>query len=148
MLFLLLSCCAPSQAALPKGVTNEFFWMPPKQRDAAFEKYDFEDQYKIYMYGCQQIEPPTIGLAWPLAREGASIVQPLEAKLRNANDDLTITYIVFVYRVMNDLGTYNVASNKSLMEELREKVSAMQDPTWRVMTENTLLEIREKPPRT
>jgi hypothetical protein len=148
MLFLLLASCVPGQAELPKGVNNEFFWMSPKQQDAEFQKYAFEDQYNIYIYGCQQIEPPTLGLAWQFATEGRKIVEPLEAKLKRTSDDLTIRDIVRVFRAMNDLGTYDVAEDKTLMEQLREKVSAMQDPTWRVMTENTLQEIREKASKT
>ncbi len=121
IILLILSCCTPSHAGLPKGVSNKFFWMPEKQRNAEFEKYDLDTQYRIYIYGSQQIEPPMIGLAWPLAREGGRIVQPLAAKLESADHDLTIRDIVFVFRVMNDLGTYDVAGDKSLMNKLREK---------------------------
>jgi hypothetical protein len=121
--------------------------MPEKQRNAEFEKYDLDTQYRIYIYGSQQIEPPMIGLAWPLAREGGRIVQPLAAKLESADHDLTIRDIVFVFRVMNDLGTYDVAGDKSLMNKLREKVSAIKDPSWRIVTQDTLLAIQEKSPK-
>jgi hypothetical protein len=144
ILLLILSCCTSSHAGLPKGFSNEFFWMPENQRNAEFEKYDFDTQYKIYIYGTQQIEPPMIGLAWPLARQGARIVQPLEAKLESADDDLTIRDIAFVFRVMSDLGTYDVAGDKPLMEKLRMKVSAMKNPSWRLVTEDSLRAIREK----
>jgi hypothetical protein len=147
IVLLILSCCTSSHAGLPKGVSNEFFWMPQEQRDAEFEKYDFDNQYRIYIYGSQHIEPPVIALAWPLAREGGRIVQPLEAKLQTADDDLTIRDIIFVFRVMNELGTYDVAGDKSLMEKLRLKVSAMQNPAWRIVTQDSVLAIQEKSPK-
>lgn len=141
---LLLSCCTSNHARLPKGFSDEFFRRPEKQRDADFEKYDFDTQYRIYIYGCQQIEPPMIGLGWQLAREGGRIVQPLEAKLGSTDDDLTIRDIVLIFKAMNVLGTYDVAGDKSLMERLREKVSAMKDPFWWHVTEDSLMVIQEK----
>jgi len=146
-MLLLLACCTSGQAGLPKGVSNEFFYLPEQKRNAEFERYDFDTQYRIYIYGSQEIEPPVIGLAWPFAREGARIVQPLTSKLKSADDDATIHSIVFVFRVMNDLGTYDVAGDKSLMEELREKVGTMKDPFWNHITKDDLLAIREKSPR-
>jgi hypothetical protein len=121
--------------------------MPKEQRDAEFEKYDFDNQFRIYIYGSQHIEPPMIALAWPLAREGGRIVEPLEEKLETADDDLTVRDIAFVFRVMNDLGTYDVAGDKPLMEKLRIKVSAIKNPSWRLVTEDSLRAIREKSPK-
>lgn len=140
-MLLLLSCRTSHHARLPEGFSNEFFWMPEQQRNAEFEKHDFDIQYRIYIYGSQEIEPPVIGLAWQLAWEGGRIVQPLEAKLESADDDLTIRDIILVFRVMNDLRTYNVAGDKSLMEKLREKATAIKDPSWWIITENNLHEI-------
>jgi hypothetical protein len=141
-LLLLLSCCTSNHRGLPEGLSNEFFWMPEQQRDAEFEKYDFGAQYRIYIYGCQQIEPPAIGLAWPLARSGGRIVQPLESKLESA-DDPTIRDIVFLFRVMNDLRTHDVAGDKSLMERLGGKVRGIKEPAWRKVSEDNLLAIQE-----
>ena len=69
-LTILLLCGAFSRAEqLPKGISNEFYWLPQAQRDAIFEKYDFDSQYRIYIYGCQVIEPPVLDLARPLAKQ-------------------------------------------------------------------------------
>jgi len=140
MMLLLFSCTCG-------GVPNEFFLLPPKQRDAEFQKYDLETQYKIYICG-QQREPPMLGLVAPLAREGGRIVPLLKAKLESTNDDSTVEAIIYVFKEMNDLGTYDVAADKSLMEELRLKVSGIKDPAWQIMTERNFHEIREKPPET
>jgi len=127
-----------------EGVPQGSFQMPPDRRDAEFEKYDFDTQYKIYICGQQKVEPPMMHLSLPFAREGGRIVPRLEAKLESAHDDLTIRDIVRLFRVMNDLGTYDVAADKSLMEELRSKVTGMKDPGWQKITENMLLKIQAK----
>jgi hypothetical protein len=129
------------------GVPNEFFLMPPKQRDAEFQKYDLETQYKIYICG-QKREPPMLGLASPLARQGGRIVPFLKAKLESADDDSTVENIVYVFAELNVRGTYDVAADKSLMEELRSKVGGMKDPDWQNMAQRNLLEIQEKSPTT
>jgi hypothetical protein len=138
---LLVSCCTLNQPRLPKGFSNEFFWMPENQRDAEFQKQDFDTQYQIYIYGSREIEPPAMGLAWTLAREGGKIVPPLEAKLQAADDDLTIRDILLVFAAMSELETYDVAGNKSLMEELRERATAIKDPAWAIVAQNDLHEI-------
>jgi len=140
IMLLLFSCTCG-------GVPNEFFLLPNEQRDAEFQKYDLETQYKIYICG-QKREPPMFGLASPLAREGGRIVPLLKMKLEGTDNDLRIRDIVRLFREMNDLGTYNVAGDKSLMEELQSKVGEMKDPDWRKVTEKMLIEIREKPPET
>jgi hypothetical protein len=138
MMLLLFSCTCG-------GVSNEFFLLPAEQRDAEFQKYDIETQYKIYICG-QKREPPMLGLASPLAREGGRIVPLLKAKLESADDDSTVQAIVYVFAEMNVRGTYDLAADKSLIEELRLKVSRIKDPAWQNMIEENLPEIREKSP--
>jgi len=140
MTLFLVSCTCDG---VPKG----FFLMPAAQQETEFEKYDFGTQYKIYICGSQKVEPSMLHLVSPFAREGRRIVPALEAKLESADKDLTIRDIVYVFREMNDLGAYDVAGDKSLMNKLRDKVSAIKDPAWRIVTENDLLAIREKSPK-
>jgi hypothetical protein len=130
-----------------RGVPNEFFLLPSEQRDAEFQKYDLETQYKINICG-QKREPPMSGLASPLARQGGRIVLFLKAKLENADDDSTVEDIVYVFAEMNVRGTYDLAADKSLMEELRLKVSRVKDPAWQNMIEKNLPEIQQKSPKT
>jgi hypothetical protein len=129
------------------GVPNSFFLLPNEQQEAEFQKYDLETQYKIFICG-QKREPPMFGLASPLAREGDRIVPLLKAKLESADDDSTVQAIVYVFAEMNVRGTYDLAADKSLMEELRLKVSRVKDPAWQNMIEKNLPEIREKSPET
>src|ERR1700674_4369484 len=115
MMLLLFSCTCG-------GVSNEFFLLPAEQRDAEFQKYDIETQYKIYICGKQR-EPPMLELSSPFAQEGGRIVPLLKMRLESTDNDLRIRDIVRLFREMNDLGTYDVAADKSLMEELRSNVS-------------------------
>jgi len=121
--------------------------MSPTQQEALFEKYDFDTQYQTYIYGNQQIEPPTFYLAKVFAREGSRIVQPLKAKLDRAENEATIRDIVFVFRDMNELGTYDVAADKPLLDELRVKVLSMKNSAWRKVCEGELDEIVPQGPK-
>ena len=140
-MLLFSSCSIFHHPNLPEGFSNKFFWMPEKQQDAEFLKQDFDTQYKIYIYGSQEIEPPAIGLAWALAREGRKIVQPLEAKVESADDDATIEDILLVFVAMSELETYDVAGNKALMEELRDRGLGIKDPALAIIAQDDLHEI-------
>lgn len=118
--------------------------MPEDQRDAEFLKQDFDTQYKIYIYGSQEIEPPVMGLAWVLAKQGGKIVQPLQAKLEAADDDFTIRDILLVFVAMSQLETYDVAGNKPLMQELLEKSGEIKDPSWAIVAQDDIHEITFK----
>ena len=115
--------------------------MPKEQRDAEFLKQDFDTQYKLYIYGSQQIEPPAIDLAYTMAKQGAKIVEPLRAKLEATHDDRTITDILFVFTAMSALESYDVAGNKPLMQELLEKSGAIKDPAWAIVAQDDIHDI-------
>jgi hypothetical protein len=134
---LMLATC--TYAGVPKG----FFSMSRIRRDAEFSKYDFDTQYDIYIRGMQEIEPPMVELSTSFAREGKEIVQPLRTRLERANKDRTVYDIVLVFHNMQILGTYDVASDKSLVQEMLLKLSAMRDPFWRLMTQDSILDIEK-----
>ena len=117
-----------------------FFQEPPQQQIKDFSGYDFEDQYALYVYGNQQIEPPSFYLRRPFARDGAKIVKPLMAKLSQTSNEVTIRDIVLVFGAMQDLNTYDVSRNKLLMETLRQRVNGMKG-IWKNMCTKTLREI-------
>lgn len=127
-----------------KGVPTGFFRMPSDQRWAEFQKFDFETQYNTYICGQQRVEPPDVQLALIFARNGGTIVKPLESKLSETNDDRTIQNIVYLFDIMNSIGAYNVASNRPLMEILSRKLTAIRDPTVNVIAQYSLLNISSK----
>ena len=104
----------------------------------------FRDPVQDYICSQQKVEPPLLGLAAVFAREGSRIVPPLKVKLANADDDKSVRDIAFVFKEMSRLRTYDVAGDKALMRELRDKISAMQDPFWRQMAEDGFQAIRAR----
>ena len=140
----LFSCILLFHPKPPEGFSYEFFWMPAEQRDAEFLKQDFDTQYKLYIYGSQQIEPPVIDLAYTMAKQGAKIVEPLRAKLEATHDDLTITDILYVFTAMSALESYDVAGNKPLMQELLEKSEAIKDPASAIVAQDDIHDITLK----
>ena len=141
---LLISAGTFNHPQLPDGFSSKFFWQPDKQRDAEFLKQDFETQYRLYLYGSQEIEPPEIGLAYTMATQGGKIVQPLRAKLEATDDDSTILDILEVFKAMSVLETYDVAGNEPLRQELLEKSGDIKDPSWAIVAQDDMHEITFK----
>ncbi len=107
-----------------------------------FEKYDFDTQYDIYL--CSQEREPQESemIARHFARKGEAIVRPLEAKLNQADEDRTVKDIAYLFREMSHQGTYAVAKDRSLMDNLQHQASSIRDSRLRVMTQDLLQEIR------
>jgi hypothetical protein len=143
-MLVLFSCSILFHPKPPEGFSYEFFWMPDKQRDAEFLKQDFDTQFKLYIYGSQEIEPPEIGLAYTMATQGGKIVQPLRAKLEATDDDSTILDILEVFKAMSVLESYDVAGNKPLMQELLEKSGDIKDPSWVIVAQDDMHDITFK----
>ena len=140
LLLAVILCSACTCRGVPKG----FVLMSPDKQRVEFEKYDFDTQYRIFICSQQKVEPPELELATLFASKGTAIIKPLESKLNETNEDRTIRDIVFVFSEMSRQGTYEVASDKSLMDELQEKTNAIRDPTVRFTTEESLHRIQTK----
>ena len=140
----LLVAATLCSACTCKGVPKEFFLLSPEKQRVEFEKYDFDTQYDIFICSQQKVEPPELELATLFASKGTAIIRPLEMKLNETRDDRTIRDIVFVFSEMSRQGTYDVASDKSLLNELQRKTSAIRDPTVRFITEESLHGIQTK----
>jgi hypothetical protein len=133
-LFLVAACT--SGAGVPKG----FFEMPPQERQALFPSYDFETQFKTYLYG-MNTEPPATELASALASEGRQVVPQLKQKLETTDDDGTISDILLVFRNMQDMGNYDVAGDRALMTELQTKVDGIKSPVLRQICQTRITQI-------
>lgn len=135
-LFSLISC---TFSPAPKG----FYFQPSDQQKMQFLGYDFDRQYAIYIFGMQNVEPPVLDLAWVLAGEGQSIVQPLLNKLGQTNEDATIANIVYVFKVMGTppLNSYDVPHDPAVMKELRAKVDGMREGYWKTRSEKNLKQL-------
>jgi hypothetical protein len=119
-----------------------FFRKPLKATIAEFSDYDVDKQYAIYICGNQYMHPPMIHLAEPFAKEGEKVVDFLKARLLEASDDPTVRDIVLVFTWMARQKTYDVVGDSNLMRITEERVSRINDPDWRRLSEQNLSEIR------
>lgn len=146
VLSLVLAACSLATVTLSNNSRQElidhFFEQPLKEQIASFPRYEFEDQYSIYIYGNQVRHPPAIYLAEPFAQKGESIVKGLSSHLERADDDLTVRDIVLVFAEMNRQGTYSVRKNMPLMQLIVKSVAKMKDLGWKATSEKELAAIK------
>ncbi|HXM19606.1 MAG TPA: hypothetical protein VN934_12490 [Candidatus Tumulicola sp.] len=138
--------CAPSVNESPwqghEPVIDAFFQQPSKIQMLTFKSYSLDDQYAIFLYGNQVLEPPAIQLATAFGAEGQQVVPYLSAHLERTSRDLTVRDLVFVFREMDRQRAYNVGKDTTLMNLLREAVSKMKDPVWKRIAERDLAVLR------
>jgi len=124
---------------------RQFFDNPSNDRLNRLRQYDLEEQYKIFRYGNDKIEPPLTELAAPIAGRGAEAIPFLLAKLNSASDDLTIRDIIQIFQTMASFGFYDVKSDQKLMNQLTFKVSQMNDRAWQKVCIGMLQQIKANP---
>ncbi len=122
---------------------REFYGRPIANWEIAFHNYDFEDQYRIYLYGQLCIHPRYGMLGATFAREGSKVVGPLKQKLSEATDDNTILYTISVFSYMKILNTYDVASDMELMKAIVAGIHRINRPWPKEAAEKDLEDIRK-----
>jgi hypothetical protein len=122
---------------------KEFFKQPPETRAARLRQYPLPEQYKIFRYGNDRLEPPALGLANPIAERGAQAVPFLLAKLDSEKDDIGVRDIVLVFSVMGALRSYDVKSDVGLIRKLESAVARMTDKDWQSMCVAMLTHIKQ-----
>jgi hypothetical protein len=122
---------------------HNFFKRPPETRLARFRQYSLEDQYKIFRYGNDVVEPPVLGLANPIAERGNEIIPFLLGHLDSERDDAAVRDIVFIFSMMAALKSYDVKSDAALMNKLDAAVSGMRDKGWQDICLAMLKRIKE-----
>ena len=121
-----------------QNLEQKFFDIPPANRLQRLRDYSLEDQYRIFRYGNDRIEPPIMELAKPIAERGKAAVPFLHTRLRAASDDQTVRDILLLFQTMIRLRTYNVRADLSLMADLRSKVSDAKNRPWGVTCKKML----------
>jgi hypothetical protein len=129
-----LICCLAAvtiaNGCSAESIEQSFFDKPPQSRVERLRNYSLEDQYRIFRYGNDRIEPPVMELAKPIAERGKTAIPFLHAQLRGATDDQTIRDILLIFETMTRLRTYDLQSNRPLMNDVRSKVSYLKDRPW------------------
>jgi hypothetical protein len=82
---------------------ESFFDRPPEDRVERLRQYSLEDQYKIFRYGNDKIEPPLMELAEPIAEKGATAIQFLVTRLNLKTDDVTVRDVLLILETMAPL---------------------------------------------
>lgn len=126
---------------------HRFFEGPPATRVERARQFSLEEQFKLFRYGNNQVHPPAMVMAQPIAERGASAIPFLLAKLEEASDDAAIRDVTLIFEWMARSGSYDVPADATAMTALRSKVASMRDPAWREICEAMLRRITDPPPR-
>ena len=111
-----------------------FYAKPPADRIQRLRGYSLADQYKLFRYGNDKIEPPAMSLAGPIAEKGGAAIPFLVMQLKSTDDDLAVRDILVILQDMTKIGSYDVKDDGVLMDILSAKVAAMRDERWKAVS--------------
>lgn len=115
---------------------------PAATRIDRVRQYSLEEQYKIFRYGNDVVEPPLMELAKPIAERGAAAVPFLLRQLSDESDDTTVRDVLLIFQEMSFSKTYDVKNDKVVMATLETKVSEMKASDWRRVCSKMLGSVR------
>src|SRR5437867_12570503 len=101
---------------------ENFFKQPLANMVERLRQYPLADQYKICRYG-NDIEPPFMELADPIAERGATAVLLLLDQLNSKPDDITVRDIVLIFETMDSSKSYDVHSDAAWITTLASRGS-------------------------
>ena len=119
---------------------KNFYREPVEDRVSQFKKFDIKKQYHNYICGTRIIHPPAIYLAEPLAMRGKEAVNYLSDKLIQTKNDLTIRDIIYIFTLMQQLKTYDVLKDQSLMRIINESLIKVKDEDWKKYIQKNISE--------
>jgi hypothetical protein len=125
------------------SLESDFFDTPIASRVEHFRRYSLADQYKIFRYGMDRIEPPYMGLAEPIAERGAAAMPFLLDRLNSKPDDITVRDILLIFDTMATSKSYEVKSDAELMATLKSRVSGMKEHGWQDVCSKQLQRIKD-----
>jgi hypothetical protein len=137
LLVLILSGCSSDQAFEEKFFSNN------QNTVAHMRPLSLEEQYELFRYGYDKMEPPAIETVDPIAERGAQAVPFLLEQLRVTPDEITTTDIVIVFESMNYLGTYKVRNHPKVLRELTASVEQIHDSRLKDFCEKKLHEMEK-----
>lgn len=121
------------------------FGGPPGTRVERVRQYSLEDQFKIFRYGVEKVEPPLMGLADPIAERGVSAVPFLLNQLNSKPDDAITEDVLLIFERMAFSKSYDVRSDAALMALLQTRISAVKDEEWRKICAKQFERIKHAP---
>jgi hypothetical protein len=115
---------------------------PAATRIDRVRQYSLEDQYRIFRYGNDVVEPPLLGLAKPIAERGAAAIPFLMRQLNAEPDDTTLRDLLLVFQEMKVSKSYDARADAVLMDTLDKRVTAMKDKEWQSVCSRMLRSIK------
>src|SRR6266851_6276916 len=90
MPIMLALSCLMALGCRSHQLEHNFFDKPPGDRLERLRQYSLADQYKIFRYGNDAIEPPVMELARPIAEKAGGAVPFLMDQLNANADDIAV----------------------------------------------------------
>lgn len=119
-----------------------FFKHSRADRIARLRQYSLEEQYKIFRYGNDKMQPRDWTLADPIAERGASVIPFLTAKLNSSADDLTVYDVLIILWEMDRLKTFQPARDTTLMHFLEDRVPKIKNPDLQYRSRSLLDDVK------
>lgn len=142
---VVLLCAVLMTCSHGDQLEKDFFKHPRAERVERLRHYSLQDQYRIFRYGNDKIEPPDLELANPIAERGAGAIPFLTEQLKFSTDDLTVVDIMLILRTMVNLKTYDVKRDAALMGILETRISKMKSQDWQAFCREKLENIKNAP---
>lgn len=105
------------------AVCNDFFSQSLEQQEGVFSTFPLDRQLEIYRCGMKK-RPPTIGLAYFIAKAGAKIVPDLIGELKKEQDEWMQLALIDIFRILSQDG--HLKGKTEVMKQLSETVSKMK----------------------
>jgi hypothetical protein len=135
-------CCITFWGCGYKFERHVVFDGPVATRIDRVRQYPLEDQYRIFRYGNDVVEPPILDLAKPIAERGATAVPFLLKQLDAHSDDTTTRDLLAIFQQMEISKSYEVKADSALMDKLDIRVQAIKDNEWRAICSTMLRRIK------
>ncbi len=117
---------------------KEFFAETIEHQETLFRTLPLERQLEIYRCGMNR-RPPTLALAYAIAKGGEKIVPALTDVLRNEKDEWMQNAIIDIFRVMSNDGY--LRGKADAVKQIRDTVSIMKTSMIKKEAEESLKEI-------
>ena len=135
-------CCITLLGCGYKFERHVVFDGPAATRIDRVRQYPLEDQYRIFRYGNDVVEPPILDLAKPIAERGATAVPFLLKQLDAHSDDTTTRDLLSIFLEMEISKSYEVKTDSALMDKMDIRVQAVKDNEWRAICSTMLRRIK------
>jgi hypothetical protein len=148
MLRLLALSCLIFATCQDQRLEKTFFFKQPREtRLERMRHYSLEDQYRIYRFGHDKIEPPALELAIPIAEKGPQVTPFLLERLRSDKSDLAVRDILYLLQEMLSMKTFDARNNPALMQILNDRVPGIKNEDVQYASRLMLEQIKNTPER-